>query len=148
MSRDQNDLEISMQSSAFQIEQVLGSPEANQSRGELLCVNTLFPTPTDRRGRAKGGIVLLKLKKIADIQEDIKLMVSYQDRKGTIFPNETSAEFPPNFLEEQQNLYPHDGIRKAVLLARYYALLKKWTGNQRAESAGKKVTFGDIRKVN
>jgi hypothetical protein len=58
-----------MKSSSFVIDQVIGAPEVNQSKGELLHIHTLFPTATKASGEAKGGVVLLKLKKISDAPE-------------------------------------------------------------------------------
>lgn len=37
-------------------------PDANKSSGELMKVNTLFPSRSEN-GEVKGGVILLKLRK-------------------------------------------------------------------------------------
>ncbi len=53
---------LNFESHGWRIEKVFGSPEADQSTGELMKINTLFPSKSVG-GETKGGLVLLKLKK-------------------------------------------------------------------------------------
>ncbi|MEZ4683999.1 MAG: VWA domain-containing protein [Caldilineaceae bacterium] len=54
------DLTLTFNSPDYVIEQVYGSPEADAATGELMGINTLFPSAS-RGGAVKGGVVLLQL---------------------------------------------------------------------------------------
>lgn len=126
-------LSLKLDSKGYIIEKVYGSPEANEATGEIMKVNTLFPSAQTDEG-TRGGIILLKLKKLSD-NNDLTLNVSYEDRNGksdsstekVVFENRTSEYFANN------------GIRKAVLLSRYADLLKDWTIDQRQNYDDQKV---------
>ena len=74
------DLQLRLEAQGWEIEKVYGSPEANEATGELMKVNTLFPSKTEG-GETRGGIVLLKLNKTSG-EGDLVLKVSYEDRNG------------------------------------------------------------------
>ncbi len=114
------DLTLSLESTGFAIEKVYGSPEADQSTGEIMKVNTLFPSKS-QEGQTKGGIVLLKLKKISN-SGDIRVKVSYEDRVGKADSSEATVKF-----EKNTEYFENTGIRKGILLSRYANLLKNWT---------------------
>ena len=122
------DLRLKLDSPGYEIEKVYGSPEADQATGELLKVNTLFPSKSEA-GEVKGGVVLVKLKKISE-QSKIRLIVSYEDRNGV----RDSDEAEVNLEEISSDSYQNNGIRKAVLLARYADLLKNWMIDERTAS--------------
>jgi Ca-activated chloride channel homolog len=114
----------------YQIEKVYGSPEANEATGELMKVNTLFPSAKTEEG-TKGGIVILKLRKLSS-DGSMKLRVSYEDRNGVPGQSEKSiamGSVQPEFFE---NL----GIRKGILLSRYADVIKSWIKDQRTEYHG------------
>ncbi len=117
-------LNLAVESTGFQIEKVYGSPEADESTGEIMKVNTLFPSKNSG-GETKGGIVLLKLKKISD-SGDIKVKVSYEDRSGKVDSSEATVKF-----EKNTEYFENSGIRKGILLSRYANLLKNWTLDER-----------------
>jgi hypothetical protein len=54
---------------------------------------------------------------------------------------------PHDYIHAPSNVYPHLGIRKAIVLARYYALLKKWIVFQRAKGIGLPKEFTDLAQV-
>ncbi|OGO31215.1 MAG: hypothetical protein A2Z29_09245 [Chloroflexi bacterium RBG_16_56_11] len=120
-------LRLSFESDGWRIDQVFGSPEADQATGRLMTINTLFPSSREG-GETKGGLVLLKLRKMsAEAQELINLTVTYEDRDGrsdrsdvTIGLQGISPEF-----------FGNSGIEKGVLLSRYAALLKNWMIDER-----------------
>jgi Ca-activated chloride channel family protein len=120
-------LRLNFESKGWRIEKVFGSPEADQATGQLMKINTLFPSRNEG-GETKGGIVLLKLRKMTSLFDDkVYLKVSYEDRNGrsdssqeTIQPEGTSPEH-----------FDNSGIRKAVLLSRYAALLQNWMIDER-----------------
>jgi Ca-activated chloride channel family protein len=128
-------LSMKMESSGFKIEKIYGSPEANQSTGELMKVNTLFAS--DKKDeQTRGGIIVLKLKKISD-DNSIKFSISYEDRAGKKFSDETSTKFPAM----SDDFYGNNGLRKAILLVRYANLIKTWLGNEK--SSDDNVTVGN-----
>lgn len=119
------DLQLNIDAPGYEIEKVYGSPEADLATGEIMKVNTLFPSRTEE-GQVKGGMVLIKLKKLSP-ESMIKLKVSYEDRNGIADSDEAVVEIP----EAEPDLYQNSGIRKAILLSRYADLLKDWTIDER-----------------
>ncbi|MFH1848750.1 MAG: VWA domain-containing protein [archaeon] len=131
------DLELILDARGYEIERVYGSPEADEATGELMKVRTLFPSAKTDSG-TRGGIVLLKLKKISDDAE-LVLSVGYEDRDGNQFSNERSVEFTARGFD-------NNGIRKGVLLSRYADLMKNWiidTRNDRDDVLHASVNFDD-----
>ena len=128
------DLRLKLDAPGYEIEKVYGSPEADQATGELMKVNTLFPTKAEN-GQVKGGVILVKLKKLSN-QGNMRLKVSYQDRNGV----QDSDEAEVDMAEENADFYQNSGIRKAVLLTRYADLLKNWMIDERkADDKGWKI---------
>lgn len=120
------DLVLSLESDGYEIEHVYGSPEADEATGEIMRVNTLFPSKA-QDGKTKGGIVLLKLEKTSD-EATVELKTSYLDRTGR-----TDGETVTVSLESpDSDFYENSGIRKGILLARYAELLKTWAFDERA----------------
>lgn len=138
------DLRLDLDAPGYKIEKVYGSPEADQATGEIMKVNTLFPSKTEE-GQVKGGVVLIKLRKLSPdgispgglpSEGMMKLKVSYQDRNGIADSDEALVEVP----DVEPDYYQNNGIRKAILLSRYADLLKDWTIDERkATQSGQKV---------
>jgi len=121
------DLALKLNSSNYRIEAVYGSPDAKMATGEIMKVNTLFPSTNDGTA-TKGGIVLLKLKKLGEtLGEDIKLNVSYTDVNGKAFKNEQKVSF-----NNKSAYYDNSGIRKAILVSDYVSIMKNWLIDSRA----------------
>jgi Ca-activated chloride channel family protein len=118
-------LQLNLEASGWDIEEVYGSPEADKSTGELMKVNTLFPSKSEG-GETRGGLVLLKLKKTGSYDQ-INLKVSYEDRNGHT-DTATAVIRPESFSPDY---YANSGIRKGILLARYAELLKNWMIDER-----------------
>ena len=121
------DLKLVLEADGYEIEKVYGSPEADEATGEIMKVNTLFPSKSED-GEVKGGIVVLKLKKTSASGE-LKLKVSYEDREG----NKESDEKEVEFGDSDADYFQNKGIRKGVLLARYANLMKNWIYDERNE---------------
>lgn len=129
------DLRLELDAPGYKIEKVYGSPEADEATGEIMKVNTLFPSRAEE-GEVKGGIILIKLKQISP-EGDLTLAVSYEDRNGTKDGEEAVVNFP----DAEPDFYQNDGIRKAVLLSRYADLLKDWiVDERRALDTGETIT--------
>ena len=116
------DLTLHLKSDNYEIEEVYGSPEADQATGEIMRVNTLFPSESED-GKTRGGIILIKLKQTGE-KSDIKLTCSYKDRNGIPYSISEDIEFS-NQMRGSDN-----GIRKAVLLSRYVNLMHDWINNK------------------
>ena len=114
------DLLLSLESDGFEIEKVYGSPEADESTGQIMKINTLFPSRKEN-GETKGGLVLVKLKKVSD-ENQIKLRMSYVDRNGK--PDVSQKMI--TLTEKSGDFFPNSGIRKGILLTRYATLMKAW----------------------
>jgi Ca-activated chloride channel family protein len=119
------DLRLTLESKGWEIEKVYGSPEADEATGELLKVNTLFPSAKED-GETRGGLILLKLRKTSS-GEATTLEASYEDRNGTKDSSTVTVELP----EENPEFFENSGIRKGILLSRYADLLKNWMIDER-----------------
>ncbi|MBU1108483.1 MAG: VWA domain-containing protein [Candidatus Riflebacteria bacterium] len=120
------DLELQLKSSGYKIDQVMGSPEANEATGELMKVRTLFPSPS-QDGQTKGGIILLKMSELT-ADPNMVLEVRYVDRAGKKYVHEQKIVFAPPVAD----YYANNGIRKAVVLSNYTRLLQKWASENNA----------------
>ena len=123
------DLVLRLESDGYSIEQVYGSPEADLATGEIMRINTLFPSKA-KDGQTKGGIVLLKLERMPG-DASITLDASYRDRTGVTDGDSVTFE-----LEDRgAGFYENTGIRKGILLAKYAELVKTWAFEERASYA-------------
>jgi Ca-activated chloride channel family protein len=132
------DLRLKLDAPGYRIEKVYGSPEADQATGELMKVNTLFPSAAEA-GQVKGGIILVKLQKLSP-DGRLKLKVSYEDRNGVQDADEADVVM----LETKPDFYQDNGIRKAVLLSRYADLLKNWMIDERSAQATGRMVMPSI----
>jgi Ca-activated chloride channel family protein len=121
------DLTLHLKSENYEIDEVYGSPEADMASGEIMRVNTLFPSET-ADGQTKGGIILIKLNKIG-WRNDIELVCSYKDRNG--IPETVSEKI--QFSKSTKGT--DNGIRKAILLSRYVNLMHDWINNKKPEES-------------
>jgi Ca-activated chloride channel family protein len=83
-------------------------------------VSTLFPSKAEG-GEVKGGVVLIKLKKILS-ERSMRLKVTYGDKENAQHLDETEVEI----REGESEFYQGPDVRKAILLSRYSDLLKNW----------------------
>ncbi len=123
------DLNLTLDSQGYDILKVYGSPEADEATGEIMKVNTLFPSQT-KEDETRGGLVLLKLKKLSDDPE-LTLKVSYEDRSGKKYQSQTKVNW-----QGEEEFYDNSGIRKGIILARYADLLKNWIKDERVSEGG------------
>ena len=129
-------LRLKSDNNKYIIDKIYGSPEADQSTGEIMKINTLFPSSSNDDGEIKGGITLIKLKKITNDTDDpsksksnLKLHVKYEDRKGVLADNHLSVIFDGT-QKERKNKFENNGIRKAILLSQYVELMKEWIDDE------------------
>ena len=125
------DLSLNLKSDDYNIEMIYGSDSSKEQKGNLMKVNTLFPSKTSEKGEVKGGVVLVKLKeKTEKDYGKLELEVSYKDRNGKEYNNSQIINFDKNKNEE---FYDNSGIRKAIVLTRYVNILKNWILYERTE---------------
>lgn len=134
------DLTLNLESEGYDIRGVYGSPEADLSTGELMKVNTLFPSErTDDETR--GGLVLLHLNKLTD-DAKLKLGVSYENRSGEQFSNEQSILFNS---DDDEPYYSNSGIHKGVVLSRYVNTMKDWTMHEAERAPEAQIEIPIVR---
>jgi len=121
------DLVLKLDSSKYKIDAVYGSPNANIATDEIMRVNTLFPSVTEN-SQTKGGIILLKLKKVGEGSDDIKLKVIYNDINGKKFSNAQTVKFN----HKKGEYYDNSGIQKAILISDFVTIMKNWLIDARA----------------
>jgi len=122
------DLELKLSNSTYTIEAVYGSPEAKMATGEIMKVNTLFPSHNNGEA-TKGGVILVKLKKNSQMatSANLTLDVSYKDVDGKSYSNSQKVAF-----KDKKVYYDNNGIRKAILVADYVTIMKNWLIDARA----------------
>lgn len=124
------DLNLDVESNGYEIEGIYGTDSSGKSSGNIMKVNTLFPSSTDGNKGTKGGVVLLKLKKKDNSEnEKIKLKVSYTDTNGKKHSNSQEVEF-----SNDNEFYENTGIRKSIALTRYANVLKNWILYERSNN--------------
>jgi len=119
------DLSLELDAEDYEIKQVYGSTAADEATGELMHVNTLFPSPSEGE-KAKGGVVLVEVEQTGSGSNgEMELVASWERRSGLTESTTERITFP------QEQHWGNDAIRKAVLLARHGDLLKEWTVSER-----------------
>lgn len=117
------DLDLSFKSEDYEIENVYGTDSVNKTTGNIMHINTLFPSSSNSEGEVKGGIVVLKLKKkLESSSNNISLSISYKDSKEQEHSNKEEVQFK----QSTNDYYDNTGIQKAIVLARYVNTLKNW----------------------
>ena len=134
-------LNLNLDAKGYKIEKVYGSPEANEATGEIMKVNTLFPSKREEQ-ETRGGIVILKLKKISP-DADLKLKVSYEDRLGKVDTNEMAVKLE----SKTPDFYENTGIRKGILLSRYANLMKNWINDERESHTKQQPIKPAVNKI-
>ena len=122
------DLRLEVEGRGWSIDRVFGSPEADESTGEVFRVRTLFPSPTEE-GRSRGGLILVRLARNPDQENrELRLSVRYEDRRG----KEHRSSALVRMRASGKTHYDNPSVRKGILLARYAGLLRKWIVEERS----------------
>lgn len=119
-------LTLRLESEDVDIVKVYGSPEADEATGEIMKVNTLFPSRTEE-GDVKGGLILIQLDG-DPAAADLDVSVHYEDRQGKMHVSSDSIEWD---IDEVPS-FDHTGVRKGVLLTQYANLLINWLREERS----------------
>ncbi len=124
------DLSLDVDSKDYSIEAIYGSDSANAKNGNIMKVNTLFPSKSEG-GEVKGGVILLKVTPKGNKENgELKLTVSFKDRNNKSYKDEQSV----SFKETEEEYYDNTGIRKAIVLVRYVNVLKNWILYERSNN--------------
>lgn len=91
----------------------------------------------------KGGVVLIKLKKLENNDNKIELDITYKDRNSS--QEKSNTEFVLN--TNKKNYYQNNGIRKAILLTRYVNLLKDWIITERRNLSKQVITVFPLKRL-
>eukprot|EP01083_Nonionella_stella_P177445 623706_1 len=147
------DLKLSLQREGNRdnscIEAVYGSNDIDVASGEIMNINTLFPSPPNDEGETKGSIVLIKLNKsVRDQLNDIQIECCFEDKFGKKYKNMQSIAFNKDRMNEEY--YANMAVRKGILLTRYVILMKQWienSGSVRLQVSDKyKQIFGEFMR--
>ncbi|WP_299267460.1 vWA domain-containing protein [Halorientalis sp.] len=122
------ELELELDAPGTELATVRGSPNADAATGQLMRVETLFPS-AKKDGEARGGVVLVRLD--GEPTGDIDLVASWTERDGTTHSQRETVTLP-----EEPDTYAHDGVRKAVALARYARDLRAWAREVHERASG------------
>ena len=121
------------------IDCVYGSNNINISSGEVMNISTLFPSPPNESGDIKGGIVLIKLLKNhkTNKYENVNIECSFENKFGQRFS--TTQHVTVQSVKQKQ-IFPNNGVRKAILLTNYVVLIKKWISDNKESYGSFSVT--------
>jgi Ca-activated chloride channel family protein len=125
------DLSLELEAAGYEIDAVHGSPSADEATDQLMHVETLFPS-AKQDGEARGGVVLVRLAQTSP-EAELELAASWTERDGSEHTQRVSIDVP-----EEAEGFAHDGVRKAVVLARYVRELREWARavHERGGAAG------------
>ncbi|MFW5903817.1 MAG: vWA domain-containing protein [Halolamina sp.] len=124
------DLDLTLEADGYEIEAVHGAPGGTGPTEQLMHVGTLFPSAKED-GEARGGVVLVRLERTRP-DADLELVASWTERGGGEHAERATVTLP-----EEPERFAHEGVRKAVALARYARELRTWAEevHARADSA-------------
>ncbi len=113
------DLALDLDADGYEIEAVHGSPSADAATARLMHVGTLFPS-AKQNGEARGGVILIRLNQTR-ADAELSLLASWTERDGGEYTERVTVDVP-----DESGTYAHNGVRKAVALARYARELRAW----------------------
>ncbi|MFT4889946.1 MAG: Ca-activated chloride channel family protein [Halobacteriales archaeon] len=124
------DLDLTLDADGYEIAAVHGVPGREGPTEQLMRVGTLFPSAKED-GEARGGVVLVRLERTRP-DADLELVASWTERGGGEHTERATVTLP-----EEAESFAHQGVRKAVALARYARELRAWAEeiHARADSA-------------
>jgi Ca-activated chloride channel family protein len=124
------DLTLEVEADGYEIAAVHGSPTAEDATERLMHVGTLFPS-AKQEGEARGGVILVRLTQTSS-DPDLELQASWTERNGGQHTERVSVTVPGT-----TETYGHNGVRKAIALARYARSLRSWASevHDRADNA-------------
>ncbi|KAB1184833.1 MULTISPECIES: VWA domain-containing protein [Haloferax] len=121
------DLSLSIETDGCDVDAVYGAPNADISNGQILSIETLFPSPTTA-GESRGGVILVRLHQLETEQPNVTLDLSWVESDSTTHGSRVTVDLPTD------QHYDNRRIRKAVALSRYGRTLREWATSVRQSS--------------
>ena len=118
------DLNMKLDSNNFIVENIYGTDDIDSEKNSIMHVNTLFPSNSNSNGEVKGGVILIKVKKIGS-EDKLNINLDWETVDGKSDNNSLEVDFKNN------NYYDNTGIRKAIVLTRYTNTIKDWVAYDR-----------------
>jgi len=142
------DLRLHVDVQQWTIEKIYGAPKSsNIAAGDILKVPSLFPTTTKKTGEAKGGVILLKMKRKENTSASVPLVITASWQNKQSVPDSTVASIDVTSLSKKEEFYQTPGIRKAVMLVHYANLLWSWTDSVSDKKADAQFVEGFRKKI-
>ncbi|MBP5204603.1 VWA domain-containing protein, partial [bacterium] len=122
------DLSMTLEGDSYELVKLYGTDDIDsENSNTVMHVNTLFPSSTNSSGEVKGGVILLRLKKLND-NGNISLKMSWEEVSGKKGSSSLNISFKDN-----ATYYDNTGIRKAIVLTRYANTVKNWISYERTD---------------
>mmetsp|Transcript_25455 Transcript_25455/g.35706 ORF Transcript_25455/g.35706 Transcript_25455/m.35706 type:complete len:500 (-) Transcript_25455:92-1591(-) len=114
---------------------VFGSPGHEiPEKGLLTFVDSSFPSQKQSDTQTKGGVVLVKLKKLSSQKSsELKFVVTYKDRYGQVYQDKDSLKIE----DHSGDFFETISIRKTILLTRYVNFFKSYLADVRTDRDSK-----------
>ena len=121
-------IDLSIMGERYVLEQGYGSPEIHQFDDKIQTRSSIkfiteFPSPTNEQQEVRGACLLFKVvdKNTDSKKRTIRMHTSWETAEGIRQHDEQEFQF-----SDQVDTYTHFGIRKAILLMRYTAFMKRY----------------------
>lgn len=122
------DLNLTIEGDGFDINGVYGSPnESSETSGQVMSVNTLFPSTGDEG--TKGGVILVELQPNS-LESEVRISATWNRRDGQRNSDVRSVDIH----RHNPTYYETDEVRKAVVLKNYVETLESWLSSQEIQS--------------
>lgn len=122
------DLSLELSAGNYDIARVYGT-DANEATGEIMQVNSLFPSPTEG-GDTRGGVILVELEPTDGGGQSVSLSAEWETRAGD---QRTATE--PISMPTVEEGYDTPGVRTAIVLSRYGSALRNWIAHERGDES-------------
>jgi len=94
-SADIFDAVVKYSGGGFEVERVYGSGGFETPKNSVLFeMNSAFPSPKENENLTKGGVMVIKLKRIEGGSPTINFTITYNDRHGTKYEHKEVYELP------------------------------------------------------
>jgi len=125
-SADIFDAVVKYSGGGFTVERVYGSPGFEiPKEGVLFQMSSGFPSLKENLNSTKGGIILIKLKRVENGNPVMNFLVTYTDKNGVAYEHKETFEFPKHDVESADS-FSGSAARKGVLLVRYVNFIKNF----------------------
>ena len=109
-----------LKSNSFEIDNVFGTPYPSETTKEFIQLGSSCASDT-KGDQTKGGLILIKLKKLNELNDEISLILNYKKHENEIeISKKKSLKYNLN-----KEFYENDAIRKTIVLKRYVEFMKK-----------------------